>query len=124
MTDGRTAGDARPGGAESGTERVALTPAAAELLVKLTGHPRSADVPPVRRLLRRQRPDVLPGRRLQARRLGRAPRRPDRRRAGEPIGFCMSESQFEYWKHTHLTVDVVKGRGSGFSVEAPRASGS
>jgi len=37
----------------------------------------------------------------------------------KPIGFHMSESQFEYWKHTHLTVDVVKGRGSGFSVEAP-----
>lgn len=37
----------------------------------------------------------------------------------EPIGFWMSESQFEYWRHTHLTVDVVKGRGSGFSVEAP-----
>lgn len=37
----------------------------------------------------------------------------------EPIGFWMSASQFEYWKHTHLTVDVVKGRGSGFSVEAP-----
>ena len=36
-----------------------------------------------------------------------------------PIGFYMSESQFENWKHTHLTVDVVKGRGSGFSVEAP-----
>ncbi|MCW2718949.1 DUF779 domain-containing protein [Pseudonocardia sp.] len=36
-----------------------------------------------------------------------------------PIGFYMSESQFQYWKHTHLTVDVVKGRGSGFSVEAP-----
>jgi uncharacterized protein (DUF779 family) len=36
-----------------------------------------------------------------------------------PIGFHMSESQFEYWKHTHLTIDVVKGRGSGFSVEAP-----
>ncbi|MFL6177546.1 MAG: DUF779 domain-containing protein [Ornithinibacter sp.] len=36
-----------------------------------------------------------------------------------PIGFYMSSSQFEYWKHTHLTVDVVKGRGSGFSVEAP-----
>ena len=30
-----------------------------------------------------------------------------------------SGSQFEYWKHTHLTVDVVKGLGSGFSVEAP-----
>jgi uncharacterized protein (DUF779 family) len=37
----------------------------------------------------------------------------------EPVGFWMSESQFEYWKHTHLTVDVVPGRGSGFSVEAP-----
>jgi uncharacterized protein (DUF779 family) len=36
-----------------------------------------------------------------------------------PIGFYMSESQFEHWKHTHLTVDVVPGRGSGFSVEAP-----
>jgi uncharacterized protein (DUF779 family) len=31
----------------------------------------------------------------------------------------MSESQFEYWQHTQLTIDVVKGRGSGFSVESP-----
>ena len=37
----------------------------------------------------------------------------------ESIGFWMSASQFEYWKHTHLTIDVVPGRGSGFSVEAP-----
>jgi uncharacterized protein (DUF779 family) len=37
----------------------------------------------------------------------------------EPVPFFMSESQFAYWRHTHLTVDVVKGRGSGFSVEAP-----
>jgi uncharacterized protein (DUF779 family) len=37
----------------------------------------------------------------------------------EPIGFWMSVAQYEYWKHTHLTVDVVPGRGSGFSVEAP-----
>ncbi|QNE19605.1 DUF779 domain-containing protein [Kribbella qitaiheensis] len=37
----------------------------------------------------------------------------------KPISFWMSKNQFEYWKHTHLTVDVVKGRGSGFSVEAP-----
>ena len=36
-----------------------------------------------------------------------------------PISFWMSASQYEYWKHTHLTIDVVKGRGSGFSVEAP-----
>jgi uncharacterized protein len=35
------------------------------------------------------------------------------------IGFWMSVSQYEYWKHTHLTIDVVPGRGSGFSVEAP-----
>jgi uncharacterized protein len=33
--------------------------------------------------------------------------------------FYMSESQFEYWQHTQLTIDVVKGRGSGFSLEAP-----
>jgi uncharacterized protein (DUF779 family) len=31
----------------------------------------------------------------------------------------MSVSQYQYWKHTHITVDVVKGRGAGFSVEAP-----
>jgi uncharacterized protein (DUF779 family) len=31
----------------------------------------------------------------------------------------MSESQFEYWKFTHLTIDVVPGRGAGFSVEGP-----
>ena len=36
-----------------------------------------------------------------------------------PIEFYMSRTQFEYWKHTHLTVDLVDGRGSGFSVEAP-----
>ncbi len=38
---------------------------------------------------------------------------------GGTIDFWMSREQFEYWKHTHLTVDVVTGRGSGFSVEAP-----
>ncbi len=35
------------------------------------------------------------------------------------IPVYMSASQYEYWKHTHITIDVVKGRGSGFSVEAP-----
>lgn len=42
--------------------------------------------------------------------------------AGEPpkpLPFWMSAEQFEYWSHTHLTVDVVPGRGSGFSLEAP-----
>ncbi|MES1179502.1 MAG: DUF779 domain-containing protein [Myxococcales bacterium] len=38
--------------------------------------------------------------------------------AGAP--FYMGREQFEYWKHTHLTIDVVPGRGSGFSLEAPR----
>jgi uncharacterized protein (DUF779 family) len=37
----------------------------------------------------------------------------------EPVSFWMSTQQFELWKHTHLTVDVVPGRGSGFSLEAP-----
>ncbi len=27
--------------------------------------------------------------------------------------------QYEKWKHTHLTLDVVPGRGAGFSLEAP-----
>ncbi|HEX7665254.1 MAG TPA: DUF779 domain-containing protein, partial [Polyangiaceae bacterium] len=38
----------------------------------------------------------------------------------EGCKFWMGADQFEYWKHTHLTVDVVKGRGAGFSLEAPR----
>jgi uncharacterized protein (DUF779 family) len=37
----------------------------------------------------------------------------------ETLPFWMSASQYELWKHTHITVDVVPGRGSGFSVEAP-----
>ncbi len=33
--------------------------------------------------------------------------------------FYISKDQFEYWKHTQLTVDVVPGRGSSFSLEIP-----
>lgn len=33
--------------------------------------------------------------------------------------FWMSKDQFEYWKHTHLTIDVVAGRGASFSLEIP-----
>ena len=33
--------------------------------------------------------------------------------------FYISGPQFEVWQHTHLTLDVVKGRGSGFSLESP-----
>lgn len=28
-------------------------------------------------------------------------------------------AQFEYWRHTQITLDVVPGRGSGMSLEAP-----
>lgn len=33
--------------------------------------------------------------------------------------FYMSADQFEYWKHTQLTLDVTPGRGSSFSLEIP-----
>lgn len=36
------------------------------------------------------------------------------------VPFYMSQSQFEYWKHTQLTLDVVPGRGGMFSVEGSR----
>ena len=35
------------------------------------------------------------------------------------IEFWMSKDQFEYWQHTKLTLDVVKGIGSSFSIEIP-----
>jgi uncharacterized protein len=37
----------------------------------------------------------------------------------EGCGFFMSRDQFEYWQHTHLTLDVTPGRGSSFSLEIP-----
>lgn len=38
---------------------------------------------------------------------------------GVSVPVWMSKAQYEYWKHTHLTIDLVPGRGAGFSVEAP-----
>ena len=35
------------------------------------------------------------------------------------VPFYMSESQFEYWCHTQLIIDVVPGRGGMFSLEGP-----
>ena len=35
------------------------------------------------------------------------------------VPFYIGEQQYEYWQHTHLTIDVVPGRGAGFSLEAP-----
>lgn len=37
----------------------------------------------------------------------------------EGCPFYMGAAQFEYWRHTQLIIDVVPGRGSGFSLEAP-----
>ena len=37
--------------------------------------------------------------------------------AGCPV--YIGAAQFEYWAHTQLIIDVVPGRGSGFSLEAP-----
>lgn len=40
---------------------------------------------------------------------------------GEIAGcdFYMAKDQFEFWQHTELTIDVVKGRGASFSIEIP-----
>ncbi len=40
---------------------------------------------------------------------------------GEVAGcpFYIGAAQFAYWQHTQLIIDVVKGRGAGFSLEAP-----
>ncbi|HEY0790426.1 MAG TPA: DUF779 domain-containing protein [Chthoniobacterales bacterium] len=42
-------------------------------------------------------------------------------RLGSILGcdFYISASQHEFWAHTQLIIDVVPGRGSGFSLEAP-----
>ena len=37
----------------------------------------------------------------------------------EGCPFYIGAAQYEYWAHTQLTIDVVPGRGSGFSLEAP-----
>jgi hypothetical protein len=102
----------------SGTARVALTPAAASLLVKLT----EIHGP----LMFHQSGGCCDGSAPMCYPDGDFKIGGSDVHLGDlsveglaPIGFYMSESQFEYWKHTHLTVDVVKGLGSGFSVEAP-----
>ncbi|MEN9385462.1 MAG: hypothetical protein RLZZ185_203 [Bacteroidota bacterium] len=33
--------------------------------------------------------------------------------------FWMSKDQQEYWQYTQLTIDIVPGRGSSFSLEIP-----
>lgn len=33
--------------------------------------------------------------------------------------FYIGKAQYKLWKHTELIIDVVPGRGAGFSLEAP-----
>jgi hypothetical protein len=33
--------------------------------------------------------------------------------------FYISKSQYEYWKHTQLIIDVIEGTGGTFSLEGP-----
>jgi uncharacterized protein (DUF779 family) len=37
----------------------------------------------------------------------------------QDVPFYISRSQFEYWKHTQLILDVVSGRGGMFSLDGP-----
>jgi uncharacterized protein len=37
----------------------------------------------------------------------------------ENVNYYMNQDQFEYWQHTHLTIDITEGRGSSFSLEIP-----
>jgi uncharacterized protein (DUF779 family) len=37
----------------------------------------------------------------------------------DPVPVWISREQFAYWSHTHITIDVVPGRGAGFSLEGP-----
>jgi uncharacterized protein len=38
---------------------------------------------------------------------------------GDGVPVWISGPQYEVWKHTQLVIDVVPGRGGGFSLEAP-----
>jgi len=40
---------------------------------------------------------------------------------GEVAGcdFYMAKDQFEFWRHTELTIDITEGRGASFSLEIP-----
>jgi hypothetical protein len=55
---------------------------------------------------------------MDHRRRRSVPRRPGHRtRTCQTVG--VTKAQFALWSHTHLAIDVVPGRGAGFSVEAP-----
>ena len=99
-------------------ERVTLTPAAAELLVKLTAIHGPLMFHQSGGCCDGSSPMCFPDGEFTTGdgdvRLGDLDVGLDRR-----VPVWMSRSQFGYWSHTHLTIDVVPGRGAGFSLEAP-----
>ncbi|GAA4405090.1 DUF779 domain-containing protein [Tsukamurella soli] len=44
---------------------------------------------------------------------------PDLPDGADTVPVWISGSQFDAWKHTQLIIDMVPGRGSGFSLEGP-----
>ena len=40
-------------------------------------------------------------------------------RISNDVPVWIGAAQFEYWRHTQVTIDVVPGRGAGFSLEGP-----
>ncbi len=40
-------------------------------------------------------------------------------RIANDVPVWIGAAQFEYWRHTQVTIDVVPGRGAGFSLEGP-----
>lgn len=100
------------------TDRVAVTPAAAELLRRLVGVHGPVMFHQSGGCCDGSAPMCYPDGEFQ---LGDA----DVHLGDLSIGLergvpvWMSRSQFGYWSHTHLTIDVVEGRGAGFSLEAP-----
>jgi uncharacterized protein len=98
---------------EEGVERVIVTDAAAELIHKLSAEHGSIIFHQSGGCCDGSAPMCFPSNEFMVGnsdvRLGTI--------AGVP--FYMSESQFEYWQHTQLIIDVVPGNGGMFSLERP-----
>ena len=105
--------------ATDGPRRVDLTPAAADLLRRLTGQHGPLMFHQSGGCCDGSSPMCYPDGEFLTGDADILLGRPAGSRA-RPAGSVLDVgSQYEYWKHTHLTVDVVPGRGGGFSVEAP-----